>query len=100
MGTETQIFNYISQLLLQSGGQFASIGQAMFTGFATIMIVWFGVKSALTAGEVVGGFHFGKFAEFLLSDRLRLRDDQLLQHADPRLRSRAFRSLSPTNRSI
>ena len=66
MGTETQIFNYISQLLLQSGGQFASIGQAMFTGFATIMIVWFGVKSALTAGEVVGGFHFGKFAEFLL----------------------------------
>ena len=38
----------------------------MFTGFATIMIVWFGVKSALTAGEVVGGFHFGKFAEFLL----------------------------------
>lgn len=66
MGTETQIFNYISQLLLQSGGQFASIGQAMFTGLATIMIVWFGVKSALTAGEVVGGFHFGKFAEFLL----------------------------------
>src|SRR5580700_3304238 len=66
MGTEAQIFNYITDLLALHGGQFAYIGQAMFTGFATILIVWFGVKSALTAGEVVGGFHFGKFAEFLL----------------------------------
>jgi hypothetical protein len=66
MGTEAQIFNYINQLLALHGGQFQYIGQGMFTGFATIMVVWFGVKSALTAGEVVGGFHFGKFAEFLL----------------------------------
>jgi hypothetical protein len=65
MGTEAQIFNYITDLLTLHGGQFAYIGQAMFTGFATIMIVWFGVKSALTAGEVVGGFHLGQFAEFL-----------------------------------
>ncbi len=61
-----QIFTLISQLLTQHGGQFASIGQAMYTGLATIMVVWFGIKSALGAGEVVGGFHFGKFAELLL----------------------------------
>jgi TrbL/VirB6 plasmid conjugal transfer protein len=65
MGTEAQIFNYISDLLALHGGQFQYIGLAMFTGFATIMVVWFGVKSALTAGEVVGGFHFGKFADLL-----------------------------------
>ena len=66
MGTLTQIFNFISQLLSQHGGQFAYIGQSMYTGLATIMVVWFGIKSALGAGEVVGGFHFGKFAELLL----------------------------------
>ena len=42
MGTEAQIFNYITDLLPSTAGSFASIGQAMFTGFATIMIVWFG----------------------------------------------------------
>lgn len=62
----TQIFNFISQLLTQHGGQFAYIGQSMYTGLATIMIVWFGIKSAFGASEVVGGFHFGKFAELLL----------------------------------
>jgi hypothetical protein len=61
-----QIFNYISQLLTQHGGQFAYIGTSMYTGLATIMIVWFGIKSAFGASEVVGGFHFGKFAELLL----------------------------------
>jgi hypothetical protein len=65
MGTETQIFNEIQQILLTAGGQFAYIGQSMFFGLATIMVVWFGIKSALSAGEVVGGFHFGKFAELL-----------------------------------
>ncbi len=66
MGTLTQIFNYISQLLNQHGGQFAYIGQSMYTGLATIMIVWFGIKSAFGASEVVGGFHFGRFADLLL----------------------------------
>jgi hypothetical protein len=62
----TQIFNFISQLLTQHGGQFAAIGQTMYTGLATIMIVWFGIKSAFGATEVIGGFHFGRFAELLL----------------------------------
>jgi type IV secretory pathway VirB6-like protein len=62
----TQIFNYISQLLTQHGGQFAYIGQSEYIGLATIMVVWFGIKSAFGASEVVGGFHFGKFADLLL----------------------------------
>lgn len=61
-----QIFNLITQLLTQHGGQFASIGQSMYIGLATIMIVWFGLKSAFGASEVIGGFHFGRFAELLL----------------------------------
>lgn len=62
----TQIFNFISQLLTQHGGQFAYLGQSEYIGLATIMIVWFGIKSAFGATEVVGGFHFGKFADLLL----------------------------------
>lgn len=62
----TQIFNFISQLLTQHGGQFAYLGQSEYIGLATIMIVWFGIKSAFGASEVVGGFHFGKFADLLL----------------------------------
>ena len=64
MGTEAQIFNYITDLLTLHGGQFAYIGQAMFTGFATIMIVWFGVKSALTAGEVANDAKAGATQTF------------------------------------
>jgi hypothetical protein len=60
------IFTLITQLLNQHGGQFASIGRSEYTGLATIMIVWFGIKSAFGASEVVGGFHFGRFAELLL----------------------------------
>jgi type IV secretory pathway VirB6-like protein len=62
----TQIFNYISQLLTQHGGQFAYIGKSEYIGLASIMVVWFGIKSAFGASEVVGGFHFGKFADLLL----------------------------------
>ena len=47
MGQLNTITNYITQLLTQHVGQFAYLGQTMFLSLATIMIVWFGVKSAL-----------------------------------------------------
>ncbi len=38
----------------------------MFRGLAVILIVWFGVKSALSASQGHGGFHFAKFADLIL----------------------------------
>ena len=48
MGLLNTITSYITQLLTQHVGQFAFLGQGMFLSFATIMIVWFGVKAALS----------------------------------------------------
>jgi hypothetical protein len=67
MGALSEVFNYISQLLNSHGGQFAWIGQQMYTALATIMIAWFGIQAALRAHEHAGGFHFGKLAELLLT---------------------------------
>jgi hypothetical protein len=66
MGALNEVFTYITQLLNAHGGQFAWIGQQMYTALATIMVVWFGVKAALSAHDRVGGFHFAQFADLLL----------------------------------
>ena len=41
------IFQAINNLLTQNLGFFDTMGQHLFRSFATILIVWFGVKSAL-----------------------------------------------------
>ena len=66
MGQMNSITGYITQLLTQHVGQFAFLGQAMFLSLATIMIVWFGLKSALAASEHGSGFHFGNFAGLVM----------------------------------
>lgn len=49
------IFQAINSLLTQNLGFFDAMGQNLFRMFATILIVWYGVKSALSAA---GGKHF------------------------------------------
>ncbi|HKW17587.1 MAG TPA: type IV secretion system protein [Terriglobales bacterium] len=66
MGLMNSITGYITQLLTQHVGQFAFLGQAMFLSLATIMIVWFGLKSALAASEHGSGFHFGNFTSLVM----------------------------------
>jgi len=66
MGQLNTITSYITQLLTQHVGQFAFLGQGMFLSFATIMIVWFGVKAALSSGDRGGGFQFGNFASLVM----------------------------------
>ena len=66
MGQLNTITNYITQLLTQHVGQFTYLGQSMFLSFATIMIVWFGAKSALGSADRAGGFHFGNFASLIM----------------------------------
>ena len=60
------IFQAVTNLLQANLGFFDAMGQNMFRGFATIMIVWYGVKSALSAA---GGKHFSldNFASLILT---------------------------------
>ena len=57
----------ISQLLASRSAALQATGLDMFRGLAVILIVWFGVKSALSAAQGHGGgFHFAKFADLIL----------------------------------
>jgi hypothetical protein len=61
------IFQAINNLLTQNLGFFDAMGQNLFRAFATILVVWYGVKSALSAA---GGRHllnFDHFASLLLT---------------------------------
>ena len=56
----------IGQLLATHSAALQVIGLDIFRGLATILIVWFGVKSAFSASQGGGGFHFAKFADLIL----------------------------------
>jgi type IV secretory pathway VirB6-like protein len=57
----------ITQLLSSQGNTLQATGLDIFRGLAVILIVWFGVKSALSASQGFGGgFHFAKFADLIL----------------------------------
>ncbi|MDE3063790.1 MAG: type IV secretion system protein [Acidobacteriota bacterium] len=57
----------ITQLLSSQGNTLQATGLDIFRGLAVILIVWFGIKSALSASQGHGGsFHFAKFADLIL----------------------------------
>ena len=56
----------ITQLLSSQSGTLQATGLDIFRGLATILIVWFGIKAALSASQGHGGFHFAKFADLVL----------------------------------
>ena len=56
----------ISQLLSSKSAALQATGLDIFHGLAVILIVWFGIKSALSASQGHGGFHFAKFADLIL----------------------------------
>ncbi|HTF69631.1 MAG TPA: hypothetical protein VK638_43820, partial [Edaphobacter sp.] len=62
----TALGQAISQLLSSKSAVLQATGLDMFRGLAIILIVWFGVKSALSASQGHGGFHFAKFADLIL----------------------------------
>jgi hypothetical protein len=61
------IFQAINNLLTQNLGFFDAMGQNLFRAFATILVVWYGVKSALSAAGGDHPFHFDNFAGLLLT---------------------------------
>src|SRR5713226_9536601 len=69
MQTDFMQFMYqpIDNLLAQNLGFFDAMGQNLFRMFATILVAWYGVKSALAAAGGKHSFHFDNFASLLLT---------------------------------
>src|ERR1700679_3261761 len=61
-----QLQQAITQLLSSQSNALQATGLDIFRGLSTILIVWFGIKAALSASQGLGGFHFAKFADLLL----------------------------------
>jgi type IV secretory pathway VirB6-like protein len=61
-------FAFLTDLMTQNAALFQNMGSAMFRGFAVILIVWFGIKTALgSAGYGHTGFHFDHFVSLLMT---------------------------------
>ena len=69
MQTDTleYIFQAINTLLTQNLGFFDAMGQNLFRSFATILVAWYGIKSALSAASGKYPFYFDNFASLLLT---------------------------------
>jgi hypothetical protein len=61
------LYQAINDLLTQNLGFFDAMGQNLFRMFATILVAWYGVKSALGAAGGGHFFHFDNFASLLLT---------------------------------
>jgi len=58
--------NDFLSLYSQNADLFLTLGLNLFRGFATILIVWAGLKAALNAASGGPGFDFSKFVDLLL----------------------------------
>jgi TrbL/VirB6 plasmid conjugal transfer protein len=61
------LYQAINNLLMQNLGLFDGMGQNLFRMFATILVAWYGIKSALAAAGGNQYFHFDDFASLLLT---------------------------------
>lgn len=68
-GSMNDFFAVLSDLMTQNAALFQTVGANMFRGFAVMLIVWFGLKSALASAGAGHGplFHFDNFASLLLT---------------------------------
>src|SRR5256885_5569583 len=62
----TSLEDIIRGLMTSKLDLFVGMGQNLFRGFATILIAWFGVQSALSSAEGGEGFSFTRFTRLLL----------------------------------
>jgi type IV secretory pathway VirB6-like protein len=60
------VLQAVNTLVEQNLGVFDRMGQNLFRAFATVLVVWYGIKAALAAGEHHGGFHFSNFVTLIL----------------------------------
>ncbi len=71
MGTPdsmSDLFVFLTDLMTTHASLFQALGLKLFRGFAVILLVWFGVKSALaSASGERSGFHFERFFTLVLT---------------------------------
>jgi hypothetical protein len=60
------VLQAVNTLVQQNLGVFDGMGQNLFRAFATILVVWYGIKAGLAAGEHRGGFHLANFVTLVL----------------------------------
>ena len=66
--TWSDLFAFLLTLMTSHASMFETLGTNLFRGFAVILIVWFGVKSALaSASGGQSGFQFDRFAGLLMT---------------------------------
>ena len=56
----------IRNLMTSHSDLFVQMGHNLFRGFATILVAWFGIQSALSSAEGGEGFNFARFTELIL----------------------------------
>jgi hypothetical protein len=61
------LFAFLTELMTRHAALFESVGANMFRGFAIILIVWFGVKTALSSASGGPGFSLSQFASLLMT---------------------------------
>lgn len=61
------LFQFLSELMTQHADLFLTAGMTMFRGFATILVVWFGVKSALASASGGPAFRFDHFVSLIMT---------------------------------
>jgi type IV secretory pathway VirB6-like protein len=61
------VLQAINALVQQNLGVFDGMGQNLFRSFATILVVWYGIKAAFGGGEHRAGIHFGNFVSLILT---------------------------------
>src|ERR1700732_3217487 len=60
------VLQAVNTLVQQNLGIFDGMGQNVFRAFATILVVWYGIKAALAAGDNRAGFQFANFVSLIL----------------------------------
>lgn len=63
----TYLSQTITELLTTRSAAIQAAGLNIFRSLAVILIVWFGIKAALSASQGHGGFHFARFADLILT---------------------------------
>ncbi len=71
MGTPdsmSDLFVFLTDLMTTHASLFQALGLKLFRGFALILLVWFGAKSALaSASGERAGFHFDQFVTLVFT---------------------------------
>ena len=62
----TMLEDGIRNLMTAHSDLFVQMGHNLFRGFATILLAWFGIQSALSSAEGGEGFNFARFSELIL----------------------------------